>query len=168
MIQNFTIPPILENDFVSLKLIQESDFEALFSVASDPDIWEQHPERFRYELPVFTNFFEKRLQSKSAYLIYDKSIGEVIGSTSYYTKEDDKRLAIGYTFFATKYWGTKYNSSVKKLMLDYAFEQGDEVVFHVGDINIRSQKAVMKLGAILESHINNSMTFVLSKKNFHN
>ena len=36
---------------------------------------------------------------------------------------------------------------MKKLMLDHAFKFVETVIFHIGDKNIRSQKAIEKLGA---------------------
>ncbi len=56
-------------------------------------------------------------------------------------------MAIGYTFIGRAYWGGDINGRVKSLMLNHAFESVDKVWFHVDPSNIRSQKAVMKLGA---------------------
>jgi len=42
------LQPVLENDLVKLAPLQESDFEALYRVASDPLVWEQHPNKNRY------------------------------------------------------------------------------------------------------------------------
>jgi len=142
------IQPILENDFVRLVPLEESDFESLFSVASDPEIWEQHPNKDRYKREVFQNFFQGAMESKGAFKIIDKNTGEIAGSTRFYDyNQDDKSILIGYTFYATKFWGSKLNPQVKKLMLDYIFQFLDKVYFHVGKNNIRSQKAMEKLGA---------------------
>ena len=54
--QNF-LQPFLENENVQLVPLQENDFEALYEVASDPLIWEQHPSKDRYKIEVFTTFF---------------------------------------------------------------------------------------------------------------
>lgn len=142
------IQPILENDFVRLVPLEESDFESLFSVASDPEIWEQHPNKDRYKREVFQNFFQGAMESKGAFKIIDKNTGEIAGSTRFYDyNQDDKSILIGYTFYATKFWGSKLNPQVKKLMLDYIFQFLDKVYFHVGKNNTRSQKAMEKLGA---------------------
>ena len=58
-----------------------------------------------------------------------------------------KEIKIGYTFISRAYWGKKINPQVKKLLLDYAFQYVDHVIFHVGALNIRSQKAMERLGA---------------------
>ncbi len=142
------IQPIIENDFVRLVPLEENDFESLFSVASDPEIWEQHPNKDRYKREVFQNFFQGAMESKGAFKIIEKNTGEIAGSTRFYDyNPQDSSIFIGYTFYATRFWGSKLNPQVKKLMLDYIFQLVDKVYFHVGKNNIRSQKAMEKLGA---------------------
>ncbi len=142
------IQPILENDNVKLVPLDPTDFEQLFAVASDPKIWEQHPNKDRYKREVFENFFQGAMESGGAFKIIEKNTGEMAGSTRFYDyNADDNSIFIGYTFYATKFWGSKLNPQVKKLMLDYIFQFQDKVHFHVGKDNIRSQKAMEKLGA---------------------
>ncbi len=142
------IQPILDNDFVRLVPLAENDFEQLFEVASDPKIWEQHPNKERYKKEVFENFFRAAMESQGAFKIVEKNTGEIAGRTRYYDyNPEDNSIFIGYTFYATKFWGSKLNPQVKKLMLDYIFQFVNKVNFHVGKDNIRSQKAMEKLGA---------------------
>lgn len=149
------IQPILVNHFVQLIPLEESDFESLYSVASDPEIWEQHPNKDRYKREVFQNFFQGAIESKGAFKIIDKNTGEIAGSTRFYDyNPKENSIFIGYTFYATKFWGSKLNPQVKKLMLDYIFQFVDKVNFHVGKDNIRSQKAMEKLGAKKVDEVN--------------
>jgi RimJ/RimL family protein N-acetyltransferase len=141
-------PEILENESVKLVPLQKTDFEKLYKVASDPLIWEQHPNKNRYERDVFLNFFEGAIESKGAFLILDKITNEVAGSTRFYEYEpENKSVFIGYTFYGRKFWGTGFNTQVKKMMLDYSFQSVEKVNFHIGSENYRSQKAIEKLGA---------------------
>jgi len=145
---NFSIQPILENENFKLIPLKESDFERIFEVASDPKVWEQHPNKDRYKREVFENFFKGAIESKGAFLIVDKQSQEVLGSTRFYDFNEEKNsILIGYTFYGTKSWGKNVNPQVKKLMLDYIFEFVETVIFHVGKSNVRSQKAMEKLGA---------------------
>lgn len=145
---NFDTQLILENDNVILYPLQENDFEALYTVASDPKIWEQHPNKDRWKKDVFRTFFEGAIQSKGAYKIIDKSTGNIAGTTRIYDfNEADNSVLIGYTFYATAYWGKGINHSVKALMLDYLFQFVSQVYFHIGSNNIRSQIAIDRLGA---------------------
>lgn len=144
----FNIQPILENGQIALYPLLESDFEDMYLVASDPKIWEQHPNKDRWKKEVFRNFFDGAMQSKGAFKIVDKSNGKIIGSTRYYDyNSEENRILIGYTFYATSCWGKGINPMVKKLMLDYIFQFVSTVHFHIGAGNLRSQIAIGRLGA---------------------
>ncbi|WBV56927.1 GNAT family N-acetyltransferase [Chryseobacterium sp. Chry.R1] len=146
---NFSVQPILENDELQLIPLVQGDFESVYEVASDPKVWEQHPNKDRYKRDVFESFFQGAMESKGAFKIIDKASGDVLGSTRYYNyDEDDSSIFIGYTFYGTKSWGKGINPKVKKLMLDYIFQFVDKVHFHVGKENLRSQIAMERLGGI--------------------
>jgi RimJ/RimL family protein N-acetyltransferase len=141
------LQPTLENELIILRPLRESDFETLYQVAKDPLIWEQHPSKDRFKREVYTEFFKESIQSKGALLIIDKTSNEVIGSTRYKPISGaDSAVEIGWSFLSRKYWGGVYNKSIKKLMIDYAFESKEDVIFYIGKENIRSQKAVEKIG----------------------
>ncbi|MES2410770.1 MAG: GNAT family N-acetyltransferase [Bacteroidota bacterium] len=141
-------PTFLQDDLIKLSPLQEKDFESLFEVASNPLVWEQHPNPNRYKLEDFTNYFKGAIESKGAFLIVDTATSETVGCSRYYDyNEEDNSVLIGYTFIGTKFWGNGYNKALKKLMLDYAFQFVDKVYFHIGAFNIRSQKAIEKIGA---------------------
>lgn len=99
-------------------------------------------------------FFENAIQSKGAFIVINNKTNEIIGSSRYYKfNEVEKSILIGYTFISRAFWGTNYNSSLKELMIKYAFQFVNKVHFHVGETNYRSQKAVEKLGAIKISEL---------------
>ena len=141
-------PEILEDNIVKLIPLEENHFDALYKVASDPLIWELHPIKDRYKKEVFATFFEGAITSKSAFLILHKEKNEIIGTTRLYDYSPEKSsIAIGFTFIGREFWGGHYNKAIKKLLIDYAFQYVNSILFHVGSENIRSQKAVLKLGA---------------------
>lgn len=145
----FDLQPILQNEIIKLIPLKENDFELLYNIAKDPLIWEQHPNKNRWQRDVFQNFFEGAIKSKGAFLIYDAQTNEAIGSTRFYDyKPEESEVSIGYTFYARSHWGRKYNPAAKKLMMEHAFQFVDHVFFHIGAQNIRSQKAIEKLGAV--------------------
>lgn len=144
----FSIQPVLENERIILQPLASSDFDVLFNAASDQKIWEQHPQKDRWKKEVFQSFFESAIQSGGAFKIIDKDTGDVIGSTRFFDYDAvENRIEIGYTFYATRFWGTGINPSVKKLMMDYIFQYVDKVCFLVDSENYRSQIAVGRLGA---------------------
>lgn len=148
-------PEILENDLIKLIPLEESHYEALYKVASDPLIWEQHPIKNRYKKEIFKPFFDTAINSKGAFLIVNKNNKEIIGTTRFYDYNLEKSsVAIGYTFIGRNFWGGFYNQSTKKLLIDYAFQNVNSILFHVGAENIRSQKAVLKLGATKINEMN--------------
>lgn len=141
-------PKHLINEWVSLTPLEEHDFDVLYQVASDPLIWEQHPNPDRYKKDVFQNYFTGAIASKGAFLIKNMR-GNDIGSTRFYDFSPKKdEVKIGYTFFSRACWGLPFNRATKHVMLTHAFEFVSRVIFHVGAQNIRSQKAMEKLGAI--------------------
>lgn len=144
----FNLQPTLEQEQVVLLPLQESDFEALYAVASDPLIWEQHPNKDRWKKEVFRVFFDGAMQSGGAFKIVDKVTGMLAGSTRIYGYDpDEKSILIGYTFYARAYWGKGVNLLVKRLMLEYLFQHVRRVDFHIGAQNLRSQIAIERLGA---------------------
>lgn len=144
---NINIQPTLENENVILHPLQDKDFDDLYAVASDPKIWEQHPNKDRCKIEVFSVFFEGAMQSKGAFKIVNKASGHVMGSTRFYDhNQEENSISIGYTFYGREYWGKGFNHSVKSLMLDYIFQFVSKVHFHIGAENIRSQIAIGRLG----------------------
>lgn len=142
------IQPQLENDRIRIRPLLESDFDDLFALASEPLVWAQHPNPNRYKREVFESYFKGGIESKGAFLVTEIETGKTIGTSRYYdVDESDNSLVIGYTFLGRAFWGGKFNPSLKKLMLDYAFRFVDRVYFHIGAVNVRSQMAITRLGA---------------------
>ncbi len=140
------LQPILENDFIIARPLKEADFEELFDVASDPLIWDQHPNKNRYQKTEFQNFFKGALESGGAYIVFHKETGMAIGSSRFYGwNPEEKSIEIGYTFFSRDNWGKNVNRYLKILMLNHAFTFADKVIFHIGATNFRSQKSLEKL-----------------------
>ncbi len=148
---DYTIQPYLQNDLLLLRPLHGTDFDSLFAAASDPLIWEQHPQPNRYLKEVFKNFFEEALSSRGALLVLDRKNNSVIGTSRYYEVDLGlKQVAVGYTFLTREYWGGAYNKELKRSMLENAFNYFDSVIFHIGQFNLRSQKAMLKIGGVRE------------------
>ena len=154
MTDEFDLQPNLKGKLIELRPLVPEDWDELFAVASDPLIWEQHPESDRYTEDVFRTYFRGALESGGAFAILDKNTGEIIGSTRFFGYEPYKsEIEIGWTFLARKYWGEIYNWELKQLMLDHAFKFVENVVFLVGEDNVRSQRATEKIGAIRDGMV---------------
>ena len=145
----FDLQPHLKGELIELRPLAPEDWDELFAVASDSLIWEQHPERDRYKEDVFRIFFKDALESGGAFVVIDTKSRQMIGSTRFYGYDPEKsEIEIGWTFLARKYWGGRFNAEMKRLLLNHAFKFVESVVFFVGEDNVRSQKAMEKVGAI--------------------
>ena len=146
---SFDLQPNLKGELIELRPLRREDWNELFAVASDPLIWEQHPESDRYKKEIFKIFFEGALDSGGAFVVIDTKTRQIIGSTRFYGCNPEKsEIEIGWTFLARKYWGGRYNAEMKQLMLAHAFKFVENVVFFVGENNFRSQRATEKIGAV--------------------
>ena len=160
------LQPLLNGKLVRLRPLKAADFESLYEVASDPMVWEQHPENTRYRRDVFEGFFAKAMESGGAFAILEAAAGSrMIGSSRYYDwNAEAKSVFIGFTFLARRYWGGAYNREIKHLMLAHAFKYVDRVFFEVGLCNVRSQKAMLKVGAKQVEVRQNSVIFTIDRQ----
>jgi RimJ/RimL family protein N-acetyltransferase len=145
---SFDLQPHLTGELIELCPLEAGHWDDLFAAASDPLIWEQHPERDRYKKEVFRAFFDGAIESGGAFAVLDAKSKRVIGSTRFYGYDSEKsEIEIGWTFLERKYWGGSYNREMKQLMLAHAFRFVEKVVFYIGQENLRSQRATEKFGA---------------------
>ncbi|MBI3411906.1 MAG: GNAT family N-acetyltransferase [Planctomycetes bacterium] len=146
---SFDLQPTLKCELLELRPLRTEDFRDLYAVASDPLIWEQHPNKDRYKEVVFRVFFREAMESGGALIAIDSKDGQVIGSSRFHGYDKDKsEIEIGWTFLARSHWGGVFNGEMKQLMLQHAFRFVDGVIFLVGPQNVRSQRAVEKIGGV--------------------
>jgi N-acetyltransferase len=146
---SFDLQPMLQGQLLGLRPLRKEDFHDLYAVASDPLIWEQHPANDRYKEDVFKEFFREALVSGGALIAIGSQDGKIIGSSRFHGYAEEKsEIEIGWTFLARSHWGGSYNREMKHLMLRHAFRFVDSVVFLVGPQNLRSQKAMEKIGGV--------------------
>jgi RimJ/RimL family protein N-acetyltransferase len=145
----FELQPTLTSELLELRPLRADDFEALYAVASDPLIWEQHPNTDRCKRDVFRKFFDEAMQSGGAFLVFDRQDNRVIGSSRFHCYDLERsEIEIGWSFLARSHWGGVYNGEMKRLMLAHAFKFVDNVIFLVDANNLRSQKAMEKIGGV--------------------
>jgi RimJ/RimL family protein N-acetyltransferase len=147
---SFELQPHLVGDLLELRPLRPEDWEGLFAAAADPMIWELHPAHDRYQEDVFREYFLEALASGGALVAVDRQTQTIIGSSRYVRHgPEPSEVEIGWTFLVRSHWGGAYNGEMKRLMLDHAFAFVDHVVFLVGTTNLRSRKALEKIGAVL-------------------
>lgn len=163
------LQPTLAGDLVRARPLERGDFDALYAVASDPLLWEQHPDRERWREERFRQFFDDAMASRGALIVLDAATGRVIGSSRYrWFGDGPPELEIGWTFLARSHWGGSYNGELKRLMLAHAFTVVDHVVFFAGAANERSRRALARVGATFQGELElvsgrKSVRFVLER-----
>lgn len=146
----FELQPRLEGRLLDLRPLETGDWDEMFALASDPAIWVLHPHNDRYQEAVFRTLFEQSLASGGALVAIDRATGRAAGWSRYSAQGvPSDEIEIGWTFLARVYWGGDYNADMKASMLAHAFRFVDRVIFCIGEGNLRSRRAIEKLGARL-------------------
>ncbi len=167
------LQPHLESSLVILEPLSFRDYDDLYEVASNRNIWEQHPSNNRYTESGFMQFFNESLNSSGAVVIRDRASGKVIGSSRYKLIDGTERvIEIGWTFLAIPFWGGQYNRAIKKLMVNYILEKSGTVVLYADKNNIRSQRAISKIGGDIVKELNfkhhhplkSNLTFIVKER----
>lgn len=149
--------PHLENDIAKLSLLDLSNYKHLSEIANLKDLLQYSPSDIstpealkNYVQTAVDDYYRK---IGIPFIIFDKTKNAYAGSTRFgLINWKNKVLHIGWTWIGKEFQGTSLNKNIKFLMLQYAFEtlEFEKVEFRIDERNIRSRKAVEKLGATLE------------------
>lgn len=159
------MPEALEGKRTKLIPLTMEHAEELWETAKDESIWTHYTFRKIENIEKFREFLKASLEEASAgkgftFTIIDKSTGRMKGGTSFLDIQPASRsLEIGRTWIAKELQGTGFNAECKYLLLKYCFEELEliRVFFKTDSNNIRSQKAMEKIGAKYEGTLRNHM-----------
>lgn len=157
-------PTTLQGQLVDLVPLEESHFPELLKAASDKRIWEFYPGDWSVE-ETFNRVYYGSLKLREKgleypFVIYHKPSQKIIGSTRFLDIVPyDKRLEIGGTWLMPAYWKTAVNLDCKLALLTFSFEtlQAHRVQLKTQHDNLRSRKAIQKIGGIFEGVIREHM-----------
>ncbi len=143
---------------VRLELLHERHAQALFEAGGDPEIWRYLPGRaFRCLADsrawILAAQDEYHKGKRIPYAIVDIASNRAVGSTSFsHMRKAHRSTMIGWTWLAPQHQGTGINTECKYLLLEHAFEimHAVRVDLRVDERNIRSQRAIERLGAVKE------------------
>lgn len=138
--------PHLRGPTLELRPIAEGDHDAVYAAAKDPFIWEQHPDPLRWREDRFREWWRGAMEGR-ALVVIEGATGRIVGSTRFLAYAGDE-VEIGWTFLVRSLWGGRANGEMKRLMIEHAFRHVARVVFLVGPDNVRSQRAVEKIGGV--------------------
>ncbi|ANE53466.1 hypothetical protein SY85_12660 [Flavisolibacter tropicus] len=150
----------LKGTHIYLELLRPDHIEVLKELARDERLWEftktlliNDTYNEQFQTYITTALDPTAVEGQQAFVIRATADDSIIGMTRYYAiTPKDKRLAIGYTWYIPAVWGGPHNKECKLLLLQYAFEivGFQRVEFHIAHQNVRSQKAVEKIGGVKE------------------
>jgi RimJ/RimL family protein N-acetyltransferase len=162
---DFTDNIVLEDDFVLLRSLQESDVENLLEISlSEPETW-------KYSLvgadgkENLINYIQSAVKAREAkkefpFIVFDKKSQKYAGSTRFYDINlDFKTLQLGYTWYGSAFRGTGLNKHCKFLLLQFAFEtlELERVEFRADNNNERSIAAMKSIGCKVEGVLRSHM-----------
>lgn len=157
-------PVQLTGSVVELLPLDKSHFTPLEQLAKDARIWEFYsvdPSKSCTFLEVFDAALKERdKKTQYPFVIRHKDSGKIIGSTRLTEiQARHRRLEIGWTWLAPEYWASGINLECKLLLLRYCFEQlkAYRVQLRTDVLNLRSRKAIEKIGAQYEGVFRNDM-----------
>ncbi|QED46115.1 GNAT family N-acetyltransferase [Cytobacillus dafuensis] len=154
----------LKNEIVCLKVMDESDIDEIFEASKDQSIWQHATQNITTKEDVI-HYVQKALMAKEQgieipFVIINQKTNQIIGSTRLMDIHlEHKRLEIGSTWLHPNYWRTAINTNCKYLLLRYCFENINlqRVQLKTDHANLRSQKAIERIGAIKEGILRNHM-----------
>ncbi|MDQ6929511.1 MAG: GNAT family N-acetyltransferase [Candidatus Eremiobacteraeota bacterium] len=154
---------VLEDDRVRLEPLDFIHAQDLHEAGSDDEIW-----RMSYRANAMRSVAGTCRYIGSAvygienagvpFAIVDTQTGKAIGSTRYFDiSAPDRKLEIGWSWLARRYWRTHVNTTCKLLLLTYAFETARalRVQFKADSENSRSRAAIERIGGTFEGTLRN-------------
>ena len=165
IISNFPQNIILEDDFVLLRPLQESDVDNLLEISiNEPETWQYSLVRANGKENL-VNYIQLALKAKEnntefPFIVFDKKSGKYAGSTRFYDIQlPFKTLQLGYTWYGKDFRGTGLNKHCKFLLLQFAFETlgMERVEFRADNNNQRSIAAMKSIGCTVEGVLRNHM-----------
>jgi RimJ/RimL family protein N-acetyltransferase len=154
---------ILENERVLLVPFENERNIELKSIIFDDEIW-KYMGMYIQNDDDFKNYVESTLKQKEdgicyPFLIIDKVANKVAGSTRYgYLNHASQKCEIGWTWYGKEFQGTGLNKACKYELLNFGFEniQFRRIQFSADLENVKSQRAIEKLGAFREGLFRNN------------
>ncbi|TNE59088.1 MAG: N-acetyltransferase [Bacteroidetes bacterium] len=148
---------VLDGNLVQLVPLRREHFDDLTELAKDNRIWAHYTldgtNSGRLRAALTDALAEQKKDMQFPFVILEKSTGQVIGSTRLLElHREHRKLEIGWTWLHPDHWGTAVNLECKLLLLTFCFEilGTTRVQFRTDENNMRSRKAIEKIGARFE------------------
>lgn len=164
----FQYRPVLSNERVELRALQESDITHLRNFSqNEPDIWKFGLVTAAGEenLKNYVNTAVQNLRERKEYpfIVFDKKTKNYAGSTRFYDIQPSFSSAqLGFTWYGKEYQRTGLNRHCKLLLLTFAFETWglDRLEFRAHTANQASIEAMKAIGCQVEGVLRSHMPTV--------
>ncbi|MBN3554035.1 GNAT family N-acetyltransferase [Fictibacillus nanhaiensis] len=154
----------IENEIVRLIPMKMEHVEGIYKAADDERIWKHMSVNLtdKNAVVLYVEDAVKRRQDETdeAFVIVHQETGEIIGATWFLDiSVPHKRLEIGSTWIHPDYWRSNINTNCKYLLLQHCFEERSlqRVQIKTSHQNVRSQKAIERIGAKKEGILRNHL-----------
>lgn len=155
-------PTVLTGKAVELRPLEKEHFDELLELSKDKDLWEFYPWNYA-DTQTFVTSYEETLKERETgkaypFIIYHLASKRIIGSTLLFDISTiDRKLEIGRTWLIKEFWRTGVNTECKLMLLSFCFEtlKTVRVQLKASSKNIRSRKAIEKIGAQFEGILRN-------------
>ena len=163
MAERFVEPVTLRGTHVTLEPLAAVHLDGIRVAAADGELWRlwytSVPRPDKTEEWLATALGMRENQGAMPFAVRDNRDGAILGSTRYFNVDAaNRRLEIGYTWYAKRAQRTAINTECKLLLLTHAFEPLAciAVEFRTHWFNHASRTAIARLGAkqdgVLRNH----------------
>jgi len=155
-------PTTLSGQLVTLEPLSQSHCGELKEACQDGELWKlwftSVPSPDKVNSYVSDALTQQAANNALPFVVIDNKSQKLIGSTRYCNIDNqNKRLEIGYTWYASSFQRTGVNTETKYLLLNHAFENLKVIAteLRTSNYNHRSQQAILRLGAKLDGVLRN-------------
>ena len=155
-------PVLLKSDSVRLEPLSQGHAQGLFNRGQEVDDWAYMPRSCFVDMADTRQWIDEALQAPGQipFAIVETGKDKAVGSTRYLNiRPEHRSLEIGWTWLGKEWQRTAINTEVKSLLLSHAFERLGcvRVEFKTDGRNLRSQRALERIGATREGVLRNHM-----------
>ncbi|MBD1380641.1 GNAT family N-acetyltransferase [Metabacillus arenae] len=154
----------LTGERVQIVPMEKSHIQGLYDIGNNGNIWIHLPKIMQTPNDM-ESFVEEALENKKSgkefpFVIILRESDKIIGTTRFLEiSNKNNSLEIGWTWLTPTVWGSQINTECKYLLLKYCFESMEviRVQFKTDEKNVRSQKAIERIGGVKEGILRNHM-----------
>ena len=155
-------PVVLEGACLRLEPMSQDHAQGLYNRGRNGADWAFMPRSCFVDQADTRHWIDEALarDNEMPFVIVEIEKNRVVGSTRYLNiRQDHRSLEVGWTWLGQEWLRTGVNTEAKFLLLRHAFERLGciRVEFKTDERNLRSQKALERIGATREGVLRNHM-----------